>query len=195
MRVVLTWASFCGAGIAHAQGDPPATTLSASASSPVPKDGPKRGTWEISIPIGIAQNYYGSTISASASTEMQGGIGFGYHFSPTTSVSLGFAGRGEELFHGAEAHLDIRYRVWDLHPILKPFIVGGIGHSWDFPRVGKDRRTITAVELRTGGGFDLALSPRFMWGLQVVVDPGPRILPNVTAFFNVSFTAAWTFLL
>jgi hypothetical protein len=155
--------------------------------------GPSRGTWDIRIPTGIVQNFYGSTISSS--TEIHVGLDFGYHLSRTTALIFGLAGRWEENFYGGEAHVDVRYRAWDLNTYVKPFLLGGIGHSWDLPRTAKDKNTITAINLRMGGGVDFAISPRALWGLQIVVDPGPRILPNVTSYFNASFTAQWTFLL
>src|SRR5437016_3076047 len=82
--------------------------------------------------------------------QLMTGIDAEYRMSQGSSLVLGLWGATAEGYISAEAHVDFKYRIFGLSPLVLPSVTGGIGYTWGFPRAGKDRNTATAVGIRTG---------------------------------------------
>lgn len=185
----LVWLLLASAPAAQAQESKPAATAAVPASDA----GPASGQWEVRFPVGGSVNSTGQPLES----QNQGLFGFSLSraLSRQLAVEGGLSGAVDKDFFGGSALVGLRYRWWDASSIVKPFVTGGLLHSWYFPRSGKKRDTITAASMRTGFGLDFAITPRALWGVEVDFDAGPRILPSSAAFVNVNFTAGFLFLL
>lgn len=173
--------------------------LAAAQSAPAPApaaaviaDGPAKGSWELFLPVGGLTSINGQTTGAQ--NQMALGIELGRHLSTDLLLNFGLGARISDGYSGAEAHIDVKFRPWDLHRIVKPFLLGGVGFTWGFPGGQfRNKRTITAVGMRMGVGLDFAITQRVLFGMGLTVDPGPRIQPGLEAYMNLIATFGWTF--
>lgn len=152
-------------------------TPAAAPSAPL-ADGFPKGTLELRPTMGMVASIAGMTVPSAA--QLLTGFELGYSLGGTDQLLFGLWGSTDDGFIGANAHVDLKRRLYGLSSVVLPTLLGGVGFQWGLPRTGKDRRTVTGLELRLGFGLDFQATPRVIPGIQVLLNVGPRFLPSVS---------------
>lgn len=120
---------------------------------------------------------------------------YGRRGKPLSFVFGVLAATGED-FLATNAHVDFKYSIHGLSPLVIPFVSGGVGFTWGIPREkAKNKNTITGLGARTALGFDFVATPRVLPGLQISVEYGPRLLPSFGTLATAQITLGVTFVL
>ena len=176
---------------------PPAVTTSPAGDA----RGFPRGTWELRPVMGMNGTVAGMPMprpnqqNPAYETSLQLGLDAYYSLGGGTQLLAGAWGATGEGFIGAQAHLGVKHRFFGANPAVIPTVLGGLGFQWGLPRTGTDRRTVTGLGLRVGVGLDFQATPRVYPGIQVVMDLGPRLLPEVGILATTQVTVGVGFIL
>jgi hypothetical protein len=177
----------------YAQATAPAAAPAAETAASIRTGIDKDSGWSIRPLVGTFAAVGGPP---SPTAQLLIGVDFDYKLSTPTSIIFGALGATGEDFISAEAHVDFKYRFFNLSPLVVPNVSGGLGFVWGFPRGAyKNKSTTSGLGARLGTGISFLATPTVIPGFQVIFEFGPRFLPNTGILAEAQVILGVTFVL
>ena len=174
-------------------GSPPLVAPSYASVTQLLEGAPARGQWELRL--GLGGNSITTGASTASTTQLYMGLDLSYNLGKGWSVGGGLYGAPDDGLVTYGLQFDVRYRFWDLIPLVKPTLFGGLGVFVAEPRTGKTRPTGLAGNFRLGAGLDFNVHPRILPGIALLLNVGPRFLPSLNAYTAIQTLFTLSFML